>query len=231
MYKTLKSVIAAFGAALLLGCGGGGGGEPPKVISTASFDIKTAYIDSLQTANSRNFTVTGTVNGVAVTGSGTTTNGSLVSTTFEGQPAKSRTSVLAATLSGNGTTVPLNLSSIAYFDNTFNYLGGENFDYEVANSATVLPITARVNDTGRVVTFIHYPSSAKLFTTGSSTIAYSLGADTATSAILSLTRTDRNTSGTITSTSVANIRINTANQLTYISESSTSSDVIININY
>lgn len=219
-------------AATLVACGGGGGGGGSNpVVLTSTFNIQSAYVSTLQASSSRGFSVSGTVNGISVTGNGTITDGNLVSTTFEGQSALSQTGVVSMTVSGNGQTIPINTSSIGYYDSNYNFLGQSDSEYAIATTSTVLPTAAKVNDTGTIVTMNVYPTSAKSYIAGTRTVAYSLGPDTANSIILTLITTTRDTGGTTTSTESVRIKMTTSNALTYIDDTYSSTSQSLKITY
>jgi hypothetical protein len=208
MKNTIKILLATASVALMTACGGGGGGgSATPVESTSTFPLFTIHVNTLQ-ASSNNFTVSGTVNGTAVTGSGTATRGSLSAGTFEGATQQQRTIAVTGSISANGQVVPLISSGIDWYDS--NYLplgntGGE--DYVVVTGTAVIPTSVPVNDAGTVYTATRWSNSSKTFSRGTEVISYVVEADTATSALLTLMLTEKDTSNTTLSVSSQQFRI------------------------
>jgi hypothetical protein len=220
MKNTIKLLLATASVALFTACGGGGGGGTPAVVaSTSTFPLFTIHVNSLQAA-SNTFTLSGNTTGnIPITGSGTATRGGLSAGTFEGASHQQRTVVVTGTLSGNGRTVPLNSSGIDWYDS--NYIpkgatGGE--DYVVVTGTPVIPATVRVNDTGTVYTANRWSNSSKTVLRGTDVVSWVIEADTATTALLSLISTEKNTSNVTTSISTQLIRIRPDGTFTRIKE-------------
>ena len=214
---------AAALALLLSACGGGGsdsGSTPASQVSTETFQLRTAYANAVGDTTTRSFQISGTVSGVAITGSGSATQGALVAASFEGRSAQSKTTTITGSFSAAGTTpVPLAVTTVAYFDSSLNLLGeNDDGEYLVVNSATTVPTTARVGDSGTWYTADRYDSSAKTTRQGSWTVTYALDADTASSAILRLTSVERDTSNATVSTTTSRFRMTPAGALTPLAE-------------
>lgn len=114
----LRALLVTFASILLSACGGGGGGDSGPTTSTESFPLKSAWANYVTRNISQPFTMTGTVSGVTVSGSGTITRGSLEASTFEGAPALRKVSTMTATLSGGGTTIPISLTTMDFVDSS-----------------------------------------------------------------------------------------------------------------
>lgn len=219
-------------AGLVAACGGGGGGDTAPVASTETFQLRTAYINHV--ADTRTWTVqlSGRINGVDVAGSGTLTQGALTSTTFEGQSALAKTSTVAATLTVGGVAVPMTVSSTSYVDAAYNPLGDAYDDaYEVVSGAVAIPATGKVGDSGIWYTADRYGDSSKTSRLGTMTVSYALEADSATTALLRIVGTDRDTGGNTTATTTARYRLTPAGALTPISEVSVDSSGTLNVTY
>lgn len=220
MLKIIKTVGALSVLALLTACGGGGdGGAAAVVASTESFPLRTVYTNTLTSSSSSNYTLSGTVNGVAVTGSGTVTYGNLSGGTFEGAAALQRTTTGTGSFVANGTTFPLNSSSTDWVDS--NYVpkgesGGD--DYVVITGTPTIPTTVRVNDTGPLYTANRYADSTKAVLRGTSTATYVVEADTASTALVTLIIEEKNNSNITTSTSSVQLRITPAGAFTRVKE-------------
>jgi hypothetical protein len=219
MKNTIKLLLATASVALLAACGGGGGGgTPAPVASTQTFDLRAAYVALFTTPSSNQFTLSGTIEGASVTGSGTATSGSVSSGTFEGLASLQRSQTISGTLSGNGQTIPLTVTSTDWTDSNYVPRGSTGDEYEVVSGTPTIPTTARVNDTGMLFTAITYPDSRKQFRTGTVDVSYVVEADTATTAIVKLIRTYRDTGSTITNISTATFRIDATNRFVRLNE-------------
>lgn len=214
-------------------CGGGGGSTAPTgpVASTETFQLRTAYVNYVTETRSLPFTVTGTTSGQSVTGSGTATQGALTSATFESQAAQQKTTTVTGSITANGTTIPLSSSSTTYVDSNYNPLGISGTDYAVVTSGTSIPTTARVNDTGNLYSTIRYASSTKATLRGTQTVSYVLEPDTASTALLKIISTERDSYNTVTSNSTTTFRMTPAGALTRISETSVQGATSITLSY
>lgn len=232
--KLFKYALAAASVALITACGGGGGGgSAAPVASTASFPLFTAYTNTLQ-ATSNTFTISGTVNGVAITGSGTTTRGALSAGTFEGSSALQRTTTATGSFSGNGQTIPLNSSGVDWYSSNYAPLGNSGgTDYVVVTGTASIPATVKVNDTGTLYTAKRYSNSAKTSLRGTETATYVVEADTETTALVTMILTEKDNSNNLTSTSSQQFRITTTGNFTRIKESvvDLENKSVLNLNY
>ncbi|WP_146188554.1 hypothetical protein [Limnohabitans sp. 2KL-51] len=219
MKNTIKLLLATASVTLLAACGGGGGGTPAPVASTSTFDLRAAYVALYTTPSSNQFTLNGTVNGVSVTGSGTATSGAVTTGTFEGLQSLQRSQTISATLSGNGQTLPLTVTSTDWTDSNYVPRGSTGDEYEVVVGTPTIPTTARVNDTGVLYTATLYPDSRKQYRTGSVVASYVVEPETATTAIVKLIRTSRDTNSTITDISTGSFRIDATNRFVRLNES------------
>ena len=222
MFNNLKCAIAFSTFAFLAACGGGGSSTPTNtgpVASTATFNLLVANAEYSKKSSTTKFTISGTTGaGVSVTGSGTGTTGTPSSATFEGKPALKSTSVLVGSWSGNGKTIPLNSSSDSFMDSNYLPLGSSGSEYEVITGTPTLPTAARVNDTGSIYTANRYTNSSKTTLLGTKTIAYVIEADTASTALVTLINTEKDTTGKTTSVFSEQFRITTANILTPVKD-------------
>jgi hypothetical protein len=232
-----RQLARTLGLTLILAisaCGGGGGGSPTStgpVASTETFQLRTAYVNYVTETRSLPFTVTGTTSGYSVTGSGTATQGSLTSATFESQAAQQKTTTVTGSITANGTNVPLSSSSTTYVDSNYNPLGSNDTDYTVVNSGASIPATARVNDTGTWYSTIRYASSTKATQRGTGTVSYVLEPDTASTALLKIILVERDNSSNETYRSAVTFRMTPAGALTRISESAVEDSTSLTLSY
>lgn len=219
-------------AGLLAACGGGGGGEAAPVASTETFQLRTAYVNHVNDTQTRSAQLSGRINGVDVTGRATLSAGALTNTTFEGLPALAKTSTVAGTLTVNGAAVPITVTTTTYVDAAYNPLGEADGDeYQVVSGTVAIPATGKVGDSGVWYTAERYVDSGKSSRLGTLTVSYALEADTATTALLRIVGTDRDTGGNTTTTTTARYRLTPAGALTPISEVSSDSTGTLTATY
>jgi hypothetical protein len=216
---------------LLTACGGGGGGSAGPVSSTETFQLRAGWVNYITDTRSLPFTLTGSVSGTAVTGSGTLTQGSLSSAVFESQNALKKTSVVTGSISGGGQTFPLGVTTTAYVDSNYTPLGSSGAEYAVYSSGNTIPLTARVSDTGIWYQSVRYTSSSKTSRLGTATASYVLEPDTASTALLKIVNVEKDTYGTTTSTQTLTFRITPAGGLTRLSEVGSEGNTALTISY
>ncbi len=232
-----KKILCVLTLALTLAaCGGGGGGgssgAPASVSSTETFQFWQGWVNYASTSSSRNFTVSGTLSGSAVTGSGTSTAGNLTSTTFEGAAAMSRTTAVTGTLTGNGVTVPYNDTATSYLDSNYLPRGFSNSsEYGVISGNATIPQTARVNDAGTLYTFNRYTSSAKTTPLGTMVVSYAIQPDTASSALLKIIVVRRNNFGQVETSGAQTMRMTPSGQLTPLEETLVDGSTALTLTY
>lgn len=220
--KFRNFLAAILSTTLLVACGGGGGGgstTPAPVTSTDTFQLKTAWVNYFTNTGTHPFTVSGTSSGTSFTGSGTATNGSVSSATFESASALQKSSTITGTLSINGTSVPLSVTSTTYTDSNYNPLGMSGTEYEIVQQPSAIPATARVNDTGTWFISNRYSSSSNRTLLGTATVSFVLEPDTASTALLKIIRVHKNTNNATTVNSTVTFRMTPAGALTWLSES------------
>jgi hypothetical protein len=206
-FKLLTS-IALF--SLVSACGGGGGGDgtAAPVASTQTFPLKAININLVISPSSENFTISGTLSGAAITGSGTVTSSNLSAGTFEGLSALQGTSTTTGSYVANGVTYPINSLGVFWYDSNYVPKGrSSRSEYSVVTVSPTLPTAVRINDTGTFVTVNRYTSSTKAVFLGTETESYVIEADTASTALLTVISVEKNTSGITTNTSTNQYRI------------------------
>ena len=220
MLKNIKPLIALSALVLITACGGGGdGGTAAPVASSETFSIKAVRINGLLSPSSNKFTISGTLNGAAVTGSGSVTSSNLSAGTFEGLPALQRTTTATGSYVANGVTYPLNSLSITWVDSNYEPKGSSNrSEYGVITGTPSIPTKAKINDSGTLFTFKRYTNSTKAVLLGTKTVSYVMEADTASTALLTIISVEKNTSNITTSTNSDQLRITPTGTYTPISE-------------
>ena len=225
-------IAAIFGLVLgLAACGGGDGGSGTEP-STDVYQLGNAWVGYVNESSTKPFTISGSIEGVGVTGSGTLTYGQLVSATFESRAALSKTMVATGTVSAMGQSAPYGASATSYYDSKYLPLGASsNVGYAVVSGTAVIPQTARVNDTGTVATTIVYADSSKATVVGTSTTTYALLPDTSATALLKIVETSKNQDGSMAGMAVSTYRMTPAGALTHLTEEMTAGTVTLTLTF
>lgn len=218
----MKRIALLLTALIMTACGGGGGGGAPApvvpVASTSQFQLIAAYVTDFQDSSPQTFTIEGTVvtpSGVTrtVTGSGLMTRTDRSNTVFEGIPAVSKTT----TINGSGNITEAGTTTTVVFPPTASttfvrqtlvgeFLGTTSLGMSTIGSYSVvvppfaIPEFARVGESGTFGTVNSYVSMNKGPITGTTVFTWALTADTASTAILTITQSARNASSALVST-------------------------------
>lgn len=198
----------------------GGGSQPQnKVVSTNFFNLKTAYASFVSTPFQITFSASITKNGVTAKGSGSLTQGSAQSGTFESAVAQKVVTSIRGSISGNGNTFSLDNTSADYFDSNYNLLGRDGTSgYSVVDGLFNLPASVKVGDTGDLYSLKKYSNSTKSALTGTEKVSYLIEADTASTALVSILTVEKDTNSKVTSQDTTQYRISADNKLTPIKE-------------
>ena len=94
-----------------------------------------------------------------------------------------------------------------------------------------IPTTVRVNDTGSLYVADRYTNSTKSVKRGTLTVTYVVEADTATTALLTLIRTEKDNQSVTTTTNAGQFRITPAGSLTRVKETGLTGDTSVVITY
>lgn len=212
----LCKALALCASVVCLSACGGGGGSPGygPVVSTLSFPLQTAYRTAIANGGSYNFSISGSCTG---TGSQTRTAAN-TPTVFEGAPALSaQTTLFMAFSNCSPGTVAGTVTD--YYDSHYLPLGHWTLgsSYGVYLTAPVVPVSVMVGNVGTIGTETLYTDNTKTVPDGRSDLRYAVEADTATTAIISLTARIYNASGTLTATEQDRFRITAAGTLTPVS--------------
>ena len=215
-------------AILLTACGGGGEATSQTssntnpvqqpVQSNATYNLKQIFTNYLQLSEARTFSLSGNAGGVAITGNGTTTFGSLQSSNFENKSGFSKTISTTANVVRSGAQERLNVVTTSHYDTNYNILGFSGDGYSVATSSNSLPTAAKANDSGVWSTLTIYNGPLKSFIEGSMTITYTVAAETSTTAILTLLYSNRDRFSAVLGSSAVRYRIYTDGRFTVLSE-------------
>ena len=234
MSRSIRYALAVSLVSLFTACGGGGGGDSstvstlpapvPPVPALDSYAFKTAWVNFFNDSSTLNFTVSGVISGVVISGNGTVTQSVPASATFENVSGAKKTEVTTGTVTGtlNGAVVtqPINGSVTLYVDTNYLPLGetGEDF-YSVVTGPVTIPPTVKIGDAGPLYKQTVYSSSAKTVPLGTVEVSYAVKPDTMVgSALLDLIEVDKNASGVVAGTSTLRFRMTPAGGLTRLSE-------------
>jgi hypothetical protein len=192
--------FAVIVSAVLSSCGGGGdgggGGPSGPVASTLPFPIAGAISVYEQTSHS--FTLNGTDNRTSNSYTFTYSFTPGAATTFEGSAAQ--TASTSAILKTNGVTTATGSGTDYYQVNPFVALGhvSTTGQYAVASSQTAFPTTGMVGQTGAAWLETQYANSSKATVQSTTTVTWSLEADTAMTAWFCLNYSTASSNPTLT---------------------------------
>lgn len=224
MLKIIKKITIFSSLTFLTACGGGGGGGATAPVSSVkSFNIQAAYTAFIQQSGNFNFSLTGIVNNIPVTGSGTVRAGSLLPSTFEGNSAFSKSYTVTGSLNGNGNTTSLASSSTDYFmqpagSEEYVFVGTQDSQFLKAMGMSPFPIAGKVNTSGSWYSGNNYYDSYKTINSGTTSAEYSITPDTADSVIFTTVETYKR-SGSNSIITTMNYRVTSANEMSLISSS------------
>lgn len=231
MIRFIKGLLAASSLAFLAACGGGGSGGTTVVTSTETFNLSQAWVNYLTATQSLPFTVTGNLNGVSVTGTGTYSQSGLQETIFENSPALRKSSTASLRIYANGQSTDFALTTGLYVSSNYLPLGSQGDEYGVVSDAVNIPPTARVGDNGVWYSEKMYPSSAKLYSTGKRTTSFALEPETSITALLKVIATDFDSTDSQTASTVITFRMTPAGALTRLRETTMTSDGQLTVIY
>lgn len=187
---------------LLASCGGGGGGDAGPVVSNLSFPLRSGMQASIQQGSSVDYSVSGTCKGDAHLISSTPSP-----VTFNSAPALAVSNSTTINLSNCSPTVQTNFSN-DFYDSNYNLIGTTDAsgNYGAFTIPPSIPTSVKVGDVGKIGT-INYTDYSKTFQTGHDDISYAVSADTANTAIVTITNKSYDVSGVLTSTTQERYRI------------------------
>ena len=190
------------------------------VVSTNSFNVKTAVADYNSLPHSYQFTGSGVINGVSVSITGSGDLSVLSSGSFEGQLALQQTQKLALNVTAHGSTSPLTGAGTNYFlPADYSELGTVTVSkYEVVDNPPTYPTAAKVGDSGLTKTTKTYSDSSKTNLIGSSSHSYRIEADTADSVLVRFVEVATVTSPASTATENEIYRLDSLGTLTLVSD-------------
>lgn len=189
----------------------------------ANFSLEAAYRQFIQVPETKAFDISGIVEGISMTGSGSVTAGRMTGTTFEGRSALSQTATFSLTLRGNGQSVPFSTSSTTYYDSNYRLLGSMGTTYEVVTSYYGFPSSATANDAGLLYQSTIYRDSSKRLIDGKRTVTYSTTFESPSTLVLTVIDIEKDNLGNTTLTSSARYRVASDNSVTRLGETANDS--------
>jgi len=236
MKKSLVVALSVSGLLFLTACGGGDNDVSTAINAPVEYQLRTAYLNQLtMLSGSRKFKLTGSFveNGFSETinGEGTEDIGAMAATTFEGKSAQKKTTITRGfAVVANNRNVTLDSVEDVYFDTNYNPLGqigNEYVDengslYTVVTSSTPIPATARVNDSGSLSSSNRYSSTSRTKLLGTYNVSYIVQEDTASTALLKLVGTLKDTAGKTKMTVTVSYRMTPAGVVTKINKTEVS---------
>ena len=188
-------------SAVLMGalsaCGGGGSGYGGSGSAPSTYDIDTIVTKFEQTSQSYDLMATSGANTYSLQIS--SVPGS--SAAFDGITADTATSTV--TFFTNGTLTSTDISTLFYLTSPYESIGGidaTSGEVAVYSGQRVLPIAAKVGDSGTADTQTVYTDSSLTTVIGTITDTWTLSAGTGNDAILCLDSKGTNASGPFTET-------------------------------
>lgn len=227
----LTATLIATGIGAHNGADAGAPAAPLPVVSTDTFQVKTAYINYFNDISSHPFTISGATAGLVVTGSGTVTHSPVTSGIFEGASALQKTTTITGSFVANGVTIVLTVADTAFVDANYVAKGWTGQGYVVVTSGATMPDTAKIHDTGLWHTSNRYADSSKTTLLGTSEVRFTLAPDTATTALLRITQVDKDRFGDRLMAATANFRVTPAGDLTRLSETAIEGSTTMTLTY
>lgn len=220
MRRLISALAAVMTSTLICACGGDANPDVP-------IDLQQAWANYFEITGPQDFTITGTVNGFSVTGSGVETRNAKTASSFEGiagfEKIYDTTGTFSYTDQGQTFTESLDTSAAEYFDAAYAMLGRVTSDfYMVATSFNSDPIAAWVGDSGEIFTADVWDSAQKNVLYGTVTMTYEVLTDDSKTSVLVRLRM-----GTDSSL----YRVKTTGEVSYVSATSESPEGVLTMTY
>jgi len=190
-----KTVLLVMLSAVLLGaCGGGGDNTIIASPQNVSVPLQTAVVNQIDNGMSVNFSVSGTVDNTATTGSGTLTDAPPVPMALNGTAVLETTDTVTATLVENGVTSPPATETTEILTNP--QTGAEVS--ETRGDGTVVdfpeytyPTSVKPGDSGALATGTKYSDQSRTDKTGTVDISYSVESESPDTVKVHIDKKDR----------------------------------------
>jgi hypothetical protein len=232
MKKKAWQAVAAIPLTLALAaCGGGGDGSSSSSSSSSSgstagaFNLQAGVHNLLMTGLSANASLSGTVAGIAVSGSGTYTVQPGSSTTFNGGSALSQATTINGTFTVATQTDQYTAITIDYFSASDSAFLGEvdqstapASEYDVAGTPIQWPTSLTAGDSGDLGKVQRYTDSTQSVPIGSVDVSYSAAAS-GSALVVTITTKSSDASGNLQETVELKYNLSSANKLSLVSYS------------
>jgi hypothetical protein len=218
-----NNLCVAIALTMVLGaCGGGGGdsgGNSNPMPTVVTVPLQTAVANAVNNGITVNFSITGTVGGTAVTGTGTLVDAVAVGAMLNGASVLKTTETLSGTVMANNTSVPFS-STRTIFRNPATFaeveedLGGPI----VVFPNYVYPATVKAGDSATLVTGTSFSSSAQTTKTGTVVRSFSVAADTSTTLLVAFMDSNFDNNGVKLADDQTTLRVDTSGNVQFVSE-------------
>ncbi|WP_011296120.1 hypothetical protein [Cupriavidus necator] len=190
--RTLTTVASLM---LVGACGGNDntGGSATTTISPqdVSVPLQTAVANEANSGMSINFAISGTVDNVPVSGSGTLTDTPAVATTLKGVPVLETTETVTDTIVQNGTSAQASETMKIFRDpNTFAEVSEDRGGPVVDFPPYTIPASVKPGDGGVLVIGKLSSDDSRTTQIGTVQIAFSVAANTSDSVLVTFSETD-----------------------------------------
>ena len=179
---------------ILSACGGGGDGGMTSTPGPTAADFATAMANLVGTGLSANVTLSGTVSGSSISGTGTYVLTPVVSVApilFNGSPANALTLTASFQVTVAGQTNMVSSSVTDYYEPaTFRFMGEQESnpppgnEYDIAQPPLSFPATIHAGDSGTLGTVLRYTDSTQSTALGTTTVSYLVKANAASNSSL-----------------------------------------------
>ncbi|MBV8271542.1 MAG: hypothetical protein JO067_04650 [Cupriavidus sp.] len=219
-----KKILVTTALTMLLGaCGGGdGGGSSGGSSSTTqnvSVPLQTAVANVVNNGITVSFSISGTVGGTAVTGSGSLVDTKAIAGMFNLEAVLQTTETLSGTVMVNGVSAPFS-STRTIFRNpaTFAEVAEDLGGPVVIFPAYVYPSKVQAGDSGTLVTGTSFSNASQTTKTGTVVRSFSVAADTSSTLLVTFTESDFDTNNVKLADDQQTLRIDTAGNVQFVSE-------------
>lgn len=186
-------ILISVASSILLGACGGGGGDDSAAVSMSSQNVsvplQTVVANEVTSGMSASFTVTGTVDNVPVTGTGTLTDAPAVATTLNGAPVFETTETVTDTITENGAP-PIHESETTKIfrdPNTFATVSEDRGGPVIDFPPYTIPVSVKPGDGGVLIIGTLFSDSSRTNQIGTVQISFSVAVNTADSGTVLVT--------------------------------------------
>ncbi|MEX3942098.1 hypothetical protein AB4Y44_21550 [Paraburkholderia sp. BR10937] len=175
---TRRTVVAVISAVLLGGCGGGSNNTSTASAQPVSVPLQAAFANEVDNGDTASFSVSGTIDNVSVTGSGTLTDSPPVVATFNGATVLETRQTITDTVVENGVPITVTETKAIFSDpGTSAEVGQINDDgsVDVITQIDPIPASAPVGSSGVLGEGIEYSNSSEQTTVGTVEETYAVG--------------------------------------------------------